>query len=892
MKPYLRSKEQVIKDFDSNEKSGLTKLQFQERVKKYGSNILPERPREPWIYVFFRQFKSPLIYLLLLAAVIIFFVGHDKLDAFIISGVLFFNAIVGTIQEGRARNILESLRRFIKSESVVIRDGNTLFISDADLVPGDIIFLLEGERVPADARIIESNNLKIDEAILTGESDPVKKMDEKLEKKVPVHDQTNMAFKGTYVLGGSGRAVVTATGEQTEVGKIHMATEAVEAEMPLRRELNRLSRWIVFFILIMCIVIFAVGVVTGKPIRELLVMLTALFICVIPEGLPVVLTLVLVMGAYRLAKKNVLVKRMQAVEGLGQADVILIDKTGTLTRNELVASRVLVSDTEFTISGVGYFTEGDVLLNNTVIDPKKYERLLLMGRAGCLLNRSEIHCVPETNTFDIKGDPTEASMYVLSQKIGIDRHCLEKKCEIIYEIPFSSRWKYHAVFCKEGDKARLYISGSPEILMERSANITQEDKNRLYFMLREGLRIVAIATKEFDPKDIPTNDLSENDKKAVFEKMISQLDYVGLIGIHDSIRPEVPDLIRDTRRAGLKIVMVTGDHKETALFVAKKVGIYQEGDYVIDGNQLALMTQKELEEKLDKITVCARVSPEQKLTIVNAFKKRGNIVAMTGDGINDAPSLVAADLGIAMGKIGTEVAKQASDMVLLDDSFVNIVHAIEYGRHIFYTLRRVVLYFFATNMGEILVILFALSLALPLPITAAQILWLNLITDGFLDTALSMEKPEKDILGQSLPPGKKRIVDGSLIAKTIYMALPMGIASTYVFTMYYKTDIVHARSMTLVTMAMFQWFNAWNCRSETKSVFKLGFFSNKWLLLAIVVVLFLQIFILHNPVMQRIFDTKPITLSQWGMIFAISSSIFFIEETRKWILRAFVKLRT
>lgn len=405
-------------------------------------------------------------------------------------------------------------------------------------------------------------------------------------------------------------------------------------------------------------------------------------------------------------------------------------------------------------------------------------------------------------------------------------------------------------------------------------------------MLREGLRIVAVAVKEFDVNSVP-KDASEKEKRVFFEKIVeSNLDFVGFFGIQDSIRPEVPALVGNSRAAGLKVIMVTGDHKETALYVAKKVGIYVEGDYIVDGKSLSMMSGKELKEKIKDITVYARVSPDQKVRIVAALQKMGKIVAMTGDGVNDAPSLMAADLGIAMGAIGTEVAKQASDMVLLDDSFANIVYAIKYGRHIFYTLRRVVLYFFATNMGEVFVVLFAISLGLPLPITAAQILWLNLITDGFLDTALATEKPEKDILRRCpKETGHHRLVDKRLLWKMFYMALPMGIFSTWIFSIYYKGDIVYARSMTLVSMAMFQWFNALNCRSETKSIFQIGFFSNRWLLLAITVVFALQILVLHNPVMQRIFDTKPIGISDWLMIFVITSSIFFMEEIRKFIAR-------
>jgi Ca2+-transporting ATPase len=520
---------------------------------------------------------------------------------------------------------------------------------------------------------------------------------------------------------------------------------------------------------------------------------------------------------------------------------------------------------------------------------------MLIAKAGCLLNRAEIHFSENTNTFEIKGDPTEASMSVMASKIGVKKDCLNKNCEVIYEIPFSSKWRYHAVFCKIDGIATVFISGAPEVIMSRSKNVTQENKDKLDLMLKEGFRVVAVAVKIFSEQDTKiledfdknysSPDNIDNSKENFFESIISSgLEYLGVCGINDSIRSEVVDLVKKTKLAGIDIVMLTGDHKETAIFVAGRVGIYIEGDMAVDGNTLEKMSEKELMENLEKITVFARVSPDQKLRIVNAYKNKGKIVAMTGDGINDAPSLVAANIGIAMGGIGTEVAKQASDIILLDDSFSSVVAGIEYGRHILYTLRRIILYFFSTNLGEILVVLFSVALFLPLPITAAQILWLNLITDGFLDMALSVEAIEKDIIKPNGFKKGSKIIDFELMYKVFYMALPMSVASIIIFFYYYPYDIVHARTMTFVTMAMFQWFNAFNCRSEKKSIFKLGLFSNKWLLLAIAAVFVLQFFVVYSPVMQKIFDTKPITAVQWGLVLLVSSSVFFIEETRKFIV--------
>lgn len=898
MKPYQLSKEEVLKRLSTDETVGLSSTQVNKRLKEFGQNLLKEQERDSWAKVFIRQFNNPLIYILLIAASLIFFAGQDKLDAFIITGVLLFNAVLGSVQEGKAQDIMESLKRFIKTESVVIRDGKTFFVDEKELVPGDIILLLEGERIPADARVIESVNLKIDESIITGESLPVKKSSEAQIGEHVASEQINMVFKGTYIFAGSGKAVVTQTGQQTQIGQISLCIKEIEQDMPLKKELDRLSKVILIFIFFICLVIFLIGFFTGKPIKELFVTLTALFICVVPEGLPIVLTLILVMGARKLAQKKVLVKKMQAVEGLGKIDTILIDKTGTLTRNELVVSKIFIDDKEYDLSGSGYFFEGQIFLNGQEIDGKSDQKLILMAKSGCLLNRAEINYIPELNNFEIKGDPTEAAMFVMSEKIGIDKDCLRNGCKIIYEIPFSSKWRYHAAFCKTGDKAIVYISGAPELILDRSNNIKNSDRQNLEKLLKQGFRVVAIATKEFDEKSAYQNGLHNfynknpealayEPNEKFFEELVKiDLNFIGFCGINDSIRPEVAGLVKKVKKAGIDVVMVTGDHKETAIFVSRRAGIFCDGDIVLQGRELETLSDDKLLEILEKITVFARVTPEQKLRIVRAYKSKNKIIAMTGDGINDAPALVFADIGIAMGAIGTEVAKQAADIVLLDDSFSSIASGVEYGRHIFYTLRRVILYFFSTNMGEIFVVLFSVILGLPLPITAAQILWLNLITDGFLDTALAAEKIEKEIIKINGFKKGARIIDKKLLYKVIYMALPMGIVSTIIFYSY-RYDIDLARSMTMLTMAMFQWFNAFNCRSEKSSVFALGLFSNKWLMLAITGVLGLQFLVIYNPVMQKIFDTKPISINQWLLVFAVSSSVFLIEEARKFIVKKF-----
>ncbi len=891
MNAYEKSSTDLERSLESSISKGLTDAQAEERLKRDGPNRLPEGHRDTWLSIFIGQFQSPLIYILLIAAAIIFFVGHHRLDAFIISGVLFFNAIIGTIQEGRTSNIVASLRRFIQTKSIVIRDGTHEIVDDADLVMGDIILLKEGERVPADARIISEQSLQVDESILTGESKPAHKTDEALKGTVPVADQTNMVFKGTYVIAGSGTAIVVATGQQTQVGKLHKTIEEIDTDIPLKKELNRLSYIILLFILSMCAVLLVIGLLAGRPFQELMVMLTALFICVVPEGLPVVLTLVLVTGAYRMAKQHVLIKNLQGVEALGRTDVIVIDKTGTLTRNEMMVTTLFADDRTFTVTGEGYFTEGRVQDDGNVVDLSSYPKLKEIGVAAALLNTTQLSYSKKMRLFDIKGDPTEAALYVLAQKLGFTQTQLLKEYEKQYEIPFDSKLKYHAGFFSHNGRGTIFVVGAPETIFEKADTVSEKYSQELATLLDQGLRVIAVSMKAYDPNQLVGR--SDAELRASAEQMVENgLQLLGLCGIQDSIRPEVAAIVQQVRDVGLQVIMATGDHKDTAQYVAEKVNIMKPGDEIIEGEQMQKMSDDELLAKLDHLTVFARLSPKDKVRIIDLFHQQKKVVAMTGDGINDVPSLVAADLGIAMGRIGTEVAKQASDLVLLDDSFANIVHAIEQGRHIFYTLRRVILYFFGTNLGEIFIILFALFTNLPLPLTASQILWLNFVTDGFLDIGLSMEPRESDLLQATWLKKRTRLVDANLLLKAAYFALPMGIASLALFLWAYDgtpASVPYARTMTLIAMAMFQWFNAWNCRSEGKSLFEIGLFSNKWLIAATVFVLLLQFAIVYVPFMQYIFKTVPLSLSDWGLIFAVSAPIILIEELRKQLVKRLFK---
>jgi len=888
MKAYQTDIETVIQTLAVDAEQGLSHKEVKKRQQQHGFNILKPVKQRTIVSIFISQFQNPLVYILFFAALIIFIFGEDKLDAFIISGVLFFNAILGTIQEARTKNIIESLKHYIKTESVVLRDGEKTVIDDKNLVVGDIIFLQEGQRVPADARVITSNNMRIDEAVLTGEAHATEKNSETIRHDAPLGDRNNMLFKGTYVLTGSGKAIVTAIGTDTEIGKIQLITEEIDTDIPLRKELEHLSHWILIFILFTCLFLFGIGIFIGKPIKELLVMLTALFICVVPEGLPVVLTLVLVAGALQMARHFVLVRNMQAVEALGRTNVIVIDKTGTLTRNEMIVSQVWTEDTVWHITGEGYHCEGTICKNGIIIKEFATESPLVhMGIAAALLNSAEIIHLPKLNIFDIKGDPTEAALFIFSQKLGSVVSEQLSQYTKLYEIPFSSAARYHAGFYKKNNECVVFIIGSPEAILKRALHEPQQTDLALKHLLDDGLRVVAIGMKHMS-LDMCNNTKNSEAYQALFD---TDVQLLGFAGIEDSVRTEVASVIQNARDAGLSIIMATGDHQVTALHIAKRVGIFRTGDDYVDGSEIDDLSDEKLLNRINHITVFSRVSAQHKMRIVQLLQRSGKIVAMTGDGINDAPSLVTADLGIAMGSVGTEVAKQAADLVLLNDSFVNIINAIEQGRHIFYTLKRIILYFFSTNMGEILIVLFALlaglftSTDIPLPITAVQILWLNLVTDGFLDVGLSMEPKEPDLLKKFWLKKKHRLIDKTLLLKMLFMAIPMGIGSLTVFLFYYQADLAHARTMTLITMAMYQWFNAWNCRSETRSLFELGLFSNPWLIAAMLLVLSLQSAIVYIPFMQHIFKTVPLSLHDWVVVVILAAPIVVIEEIRKVVAR-------
>ncbi len=881
--PYQQSIESLEQNYKTDSTMGLSTNEAQERLRFHGTNELAHKAPPSIVRIFIRQFQSPLIYILLIAAGIIIVLGNG-LDALIISIILFFNAIIGTIQEGRTQLLLESLKKFLKSEALVVRDADENIVPSETIVPGDIIVLQQGERVPADARLISQNLLLVDESMLTGETVGVHKTTNIIEQEVPTHDQTNMIFKGTYILSGTAKALVTQTGAKTQIGKIGTLAQTIREEIPLKKDLDTLSRFVLIFIAVSCAFLFIVGLLHDRSINDLLITLSALFICVVPEGLPVVFTLTLVNGAYRMAKENVVVKQLHAAEGLGRTTTIVIDKTGTLTKNEMMVTTVYTNNQFYTITGEGYQPKGTISLNGTLLTSlRDHFTLDLMAQAAALLNRTKIEIDPQTGLYALKGDPTQAAINVFSQKARYDQTDLLATYTFVNEIPFQSDLRYQADFYLKDNKLIAFIVAAPEYIIAHSRAITTHDKEAFDTMLKSGLRIIGAAYKEFAPTIISAQTSAEDFKKMIADNFV----FLGFFGLQDTIRPEVPQMITDTRQAGLYVVMATGDHKDTALFVARTVGIFHEGDRVIDGSELKTMSDEELVSALPKTTVFSRLTPENKLRLIDLYHQQGAVVAMTGDGVNDAPSLVAADIGIAMGIIGTEVAKEVADVILLNDSFASIVNAIAYSKHMFTTLRRVILYFFATNLAELLLILAAVLINFPvLPLMAVQIFWLNLVTDGFLNVALALEPQEDSALNEIKMKNHHALVDTALMIKTFYLATVMAIGSLILFSYYEPFDIKKAQTIALVTMAMFQWMNAWNCRSETHINFQLGWLSNRWLIAATTFVFILQIMLVHVPFLQRIFHTVPLSFAQWILIIVVTGSIVVIEELRKYFFHS------
>lgn len=880
---YKKTVEEVL-SICSTRKSGLEPDEVVKSIDVYGRNILPEAKRRGYVRIFFDQFKSAVIYVLLSAAVIIALLGTVS-DTIVILVVLLINAAVGVYQEGRAENTLLALKKMTETVNTVFRAGQELLIKDTELVVGDILILREGDKVGADARIIQSDNLIVDESILTGESLPIKKINDPINRNgLEVFDQFNMVFKGSTITGGIGQAVVTAVGTKTYIGTVSKELSGLDTDVPLKKNIADLSKTIIYIVFVLCALVFIVGILRGFSVKEMFIGVVALAVSAIPEGLPVTVTLILATGVHRMSKQNALVKKLQAVEALGQADVVATDKTGTLTHNQMQVERVWVGGEVFEVFGNGYDPHGVFYKDGFEIDPKLHEGLFMIAKQSAYVSGGSIAFDTDKKIWTrVSGDPTEVAFNVFAQKAGFQRTNLLEEFPLVKEIPFSSSTKYHSTIHRIQNGYNTAIVGAPEALLSQSIHVW--NKNKIVPVTSELKEEIEKQIKEFSAYGYRVLSVAYRETKGdSFETDLEKLTFVGLVAISDTIRVEAAEAVQKAKAAGVKVVMITGDHKDTAQAIAARVSIYEEGDLVMLGSELDTLPRERILEMLPKVSVFARVTPEHKLKIVDLYRSSGKIIAMTGDGVNDALSIAAADLGISMGLIGTEVAKDASDIVLLDDNFKSIVSAIEEGRVIYKTIKKVVAYLFATSVGEILVIGGAIIIGYPLPITASQIIWLNFVTDGFLVIALAMEHRVGSVMkGKDKYAGK--IIDVPMVIRMIMVGIVMMITGLYVFVTYQPTGRVYASTITLTLLAVIQWFNAWSFRSEHQSIFRTSLFSNIYMWYATIIVVLLQYTVVSYPPLQKIMGTTSLTLYDWILVVSLSLTVIVADEIRKLFIR-------
>lgn len=822
--------------------NGLTTNHAEENLSKYGKNELVEEEKAGPLRLFLGQFMDILILILIIAAVAAYYVG-DTLDAIVILIVVVINAVVGFIQEYRAEKAMEKLKGLISSEALVIRDGQEQKVTSGELTLGDIVLLEEGDNVPADLRIIESNDLLIDESALSGESLPVEKHSSVITSDE--HDADNMAFMETDVASGRGKGVVVEVGMGTAIGKIAEMIQEEEEDTPLQQKIARLGKTLGLLAVIVCSVVFILGYLQGIPLVDNFMTAVSLAVAAVPEGLPAILTLTLALGMQRMARSNAIVRKLLAVETLGSCNVICTDKTGTLTLNQMTVRDVRVKNSNMvnTISA---------LCNNATLSNEK-----------------------------VLGDPTDAALLLYADENGYHRKELEEKYPRLLEIPLDSTRKRMTTINQIEKDRYLLVKGAPEVLLQKCSEIeneigicslkpedTDNTMKQLNQMTGNALRVLGFAYRKLDPGE------NLEDKEAL-EK---NLTFVGLVGMMDPPREEAKQAIATAKKAGIKVVMITGDHKDTAVAIAKEIGI-AEGEEVLalNGSDLDKMDDHEFLDKVNDISVYARVFPEQKVRIVEALKKTGNVASMTGDGVNDAPALKKAAIGVAMGS-GTDVAKESADMLLQDDNFATIIKAVREGRTIFDNIRRFVRFQLSTNIGAILTITSSSILGLPVPFNPIQVLWINIIMDGPPAQSLGVEPPEKDVMKR--PPLKEEIIPRkNLIKITIAgVVMTVGTLALYYYLINNNTDIIKAMTMAFTLFVMYQIFNVFNCRSDHG-------FSNKFLYVAVVASVLLQLGVIYLPFLQGVFRTTSLGILEWIVILLIASTIFISD----WLVERLIK---
>lgn len=879
---YRLEVESLLAKLDATE-NGLEDAEVKERLNRYGPNKLPEESPISRLAILLHQFKSPLIYMLLVAAVVTALLQEFK-DTFVILAVIGLNAIIGFFQEYKAEKSIRALKSIMAPRARVIRNGREISIPSDELVPGDLVLLESGDRVPADLRLIHAIELRIDESILTGESVPVEKHVETIEKEnLTPGDQKNMAFVGTIVVKGRAKGVVVETGSNTVLGSIAKNVQDVGiTSAPLQIKFNRFANNIAVIVVVGAAVLVILGVYMGEGIREMFMTAVAAAVAVIPEGLPVVVTIALAISVARMAKQNAIIRKLPAVETLGSTTVICSDKTGTLTKNEMTVKSIYDGIHVYEVTGTGYDPKGEILAEWLPVPPEGQETLRNVLRIGMLCNESNL--IEEHNRYIVQGDPTEGALIVSALKAGLKPQEERKRYPQLGIIPFESDRGYMATLHEHLGKKIIYVKGAPEKLVNMCTQCMAGDgeiRRKIFEVsdnfARDGLRVLAMAYKEVPPE---TDEITHSDVE-------SDLIVAGLQGMIDPPRPEAAAAIEGCKDAGIRVAMITGDHAITAMAIARNLGVAREKDRVLTGQDLETMTDEDLFRVVKDVPVYARVAPDHKLRIVQQLMKHGEIVAVTGDGVNDAPALKSAHIGVAMGKSGTDVAKEASDMVVTDDNFASIFAAVKEGRVVFDNIRKVTFFLIPTGVASILSIIGTVVAGLPIPYVPAQLLWINLVTNGLQDVALAFEPPEDDIAKRPPRDPKEGIMSRLLIERTLLVGLLIAVGVVYVFASYIQAGggLEKARTMAVTTMVFFQFFQAWNSRSETRSIFSLSPMGNPFLILALIAATLAQLALLYVPTLKWIFRTEPLAVVDWVWIISVAASVILVVEIDKWIRR-------
>lgn len=862
---YKKSKNEILQELDVDEKNGLSSTEALRRLEKYGKNKLETKKKKTLFKQFLSQLKDVMIYILIIAAIISAFLGEIS-DALIILLVIIINAVIGVIQESKAEKALDALKELSTPKALVKRDGSLKEILSEDIVPGDIVIIDAGRYIPGDLRLIDTANLKIEESAFTGESVPSEKDASFLpDKEIPIGDQNNMAFMSTLATYGRGVGVVVGTGMNTEIGKIAKMIEQEENdETPLQKKLSELGKILGFLAVGICILIFIISFFQGRDLLEMFLTSISLAVAAIPEGLPAIVAIVLALGVQRMVKKNAIIRKLPAVETLGSVSIICSDKTGTLTQNKMTVTTVYTNDS--------YIKESEFNLNDN-------ESKLLVD---CMVLCNDATYSEKSQT----GDPTEIALLESPFKLNILKEKLEKEFKRIDEIPFDSDRKLMTtVNLVDEKKARVFTKGALDSILSicnkisvngKLLDFTKEYKAKVLensnIMSDKALRVLAFAYKDISKENI------------VLDSLEKDLVFIGMVGMIDPPRLEVKDSIKLCKSAGITPVMITGDHKNTAFAIANELGIAEDISQAITGHEIDKFKEEEFNEKIINYRVFARVSPEHKVKIVKAFKSHGNIVSMTGDGVNDAPSLKAADIGVAMGITGTDVSKGASDMILTDDNFSTIVSAVEEGRKIYLNIKKSIVFLLSCNLGEILTLFTAILLNWNSPLQPIHILWVNLITDSFPALALGVDKTKEDVMNNPPRNPKESIFVKSDKIQLIINGVLIGGITLFAFKLgerLYPDSLIHAQTMAFVVLSVSQLFLSLSLRSNTKSAFSLGLFSNKYLVYSILLGIFLQVIIISISFIANIFKVTPLLLYDWIVVILVSLIPFAINEILK-----------